>query len=358
MKKIISLVFLFCFAVSFAFAQSDLQAIAQVNVIRKEPITLGQLKKIVNEIEQYTNRQFNVNERKELLDRLAGQRLLMQLAEKDGIKVLDSEINEQFNLKLSQSVGYQITEAEYAKMIKKEKNQSLDEFLKASMGISVAEAKKMSKEEILLQKYVEVKKGSYIASASVPTDGAIRNQYEMNKDKFFRPDMMKLLVVGVQKKGNDSAEIEKISKLNDKAKKGSKNFADIQKNAEKDGYIAEVRYAIKSSTGAQMLGIQPEALMQMFQNSVNFVSDITDMPDNRQFYVIVEKYDAKILALSDVLDPSQPVTVYEQIKLLLGQQLRMLAYQQAMEIVIEENKTAENIVLLKSASELDKLLSW
>ncbi len=349
--------FFFCFFAA-AFAQSDLQVIAQVNLIKKEPVTLGQLKKVVSELEKAAGKKLTLDVRKNVLDSLIGQKLLAQAAEKDGLKVLDSEVNDYFNNFLTSQVGYQITEAEFAKQIKRENNQSLDEYFKANTGSGIVEAKKMLREQIAIQKYVMSKKSAEIQKMSQPTDGDIRRQYELNKQTFFRPDTMKLVIVAVMKKGSDIAELEQITKLNDKVKKNVKMLSDVQKNAQKEGYAVETRYAVKNAAGAQVLGLQPEALMQIFEHSVNFVSDITEMPDNRQFFVITEKYDAKILTLSDVIDPNQTVTVYEYIKNVLSSQLQTMALQQANQVLINDLRTSTNVVLLKTEAELDKILSW
>lgn len=358
MKKNIAIVFLLFCAFTAGFAQSALQTIAQVNLTRKEPITIGQVKKIVTNFENTANRKLTVEERKQILMGLAGQRLLIQAAEKEGIKVLDSEVTEYFNNVLSSQVRRPVTEAEFSKLVKQEYNQSLEEFFKANTGGSVAEAKKMLKDEIAVQKYVMSKKSAAIQKMSVPTDGDIRSQYELNKQMFFRPDTMKLFIVGILKKGNDAAETAKITALNEKAKKSIKNLASIRKNAAKEGYITQDRYAVKNAAGAQALGLQLDALMKIFENKVNFVSDVIDMADNKQFFVITDKYDAKILNLSDVIDPAQTVTVYEYIKNMLSSQMQTAALQQANQALIQEIKTDENLKILTTDAELNKVLSW
>lgn len=358
MKKNVVIVTLLFYVLGFAFAQNDLQAIAQVNLLKKEPITLAQLKKAVVNLENAYGRTLSANERKEVLGFLMGQKLLNQASEKDGIKVLDSEVNEFFNEFLSSQINRPTTEQEFSKMIKQEKNQSLDEFFKENIGSGVAEVKKMLKEQLSIQKYTMTKKSSEIQKMSVPTDGSIRSYYELNKQMFFRPDTMKLVIIGVLKKGNDKAESDKITELNEKVKKNIKNLSSVIKNAEKGNYVVQERYALKSAEGAQVLGLQLEALMQIFEKKVNFVSDINDMEDNRQFFVITDKYDAKILSLSDVIDPSQTITVYEYVKNILTSQMKQQALQQITQMLVQEIKTAENSKILKTDEELNKLLSW
>ncbi len=358
MKKNVFISFLVFSLATLAFAQSDLQVIAKVNYFKNEPITLGQLKKFVTGFEAQARRKLTVDERLEVLNALIGKRLLVQAAEKSGVKALNSEVNSYFDGFLSQNIGKPVTEMQFAKMIKQEYNQSLDEYFRKTEGMSIKEIKDMIREQIQVQKYVSSKKRAEIQRMSIPTDGDIRKQYEMNKQQFFRPDMLKLLVVGVLKKGNDSAELKLINDLRNKAIKNKKNIAKIQKDGNSGKYIAQTRYALKNAVGAQALGLQIEALMQIFDKPINYVSEVTDMPDNRQFYVILEKHDAKLLALSDLYDPNQAVTIYEAIKRSLAQQMTAMALQQANQVLIKELKTDNNCKILLSDAKLKKVLNW
>ncbi len=341
-----------------AFAQSDLQVIAQVNYTKKEPITLGQLKKVVKGTEAKAGRKLTVDERTKLLHALIGQRLLIQASKKSGVKVLDSEVNNYFASMLSQYVGRPVNEAQFAKIIKQEYNQSLNQFFRENAGTSVAESKKMLRDEIAVQKFVLAKKKADIQRMATPSDAEIRKQYELNKQNFFRPDMLELVVIGVMKKGNDAAEIKQVNKLRDKLKKSPKNLASIRKNANKEGYVIQTRYALKNSMGAKALGWAVADLMKVFEKPINFVSDITDMPDNRQFFIIKKKYDAKLLALSDVVEPSQNITVYEGIKMQLSGPMQTKALQIAIQTMIEELKTKNNCKILLSDAKLKKVLAW
>lgn len=343
---------------SLLSAQNDLQVIAQVNLLKKEPITLGQLKKQVAIIELETNQKTSVEDRKKLLTGLLNRMFLLQAAEQAGIKVMNSELDASFSQLISRNVGVQMTEAEFAKQIKKEYNKSLDEFTKETTGMTVSEVKKMLKEEVLIEKYVLSKKSAEIQRLAMPQDSDIRKVYDLNVQQFLRPDMIKMVLISVKKDGKDADETKKINELNAKLKKNVKALSEIEKNAAKEGYIVQSRYVLKNELGAQALGLQHEALLQIFEKDVNFVSDITVMPDNRQFFLIAEKHPVKILGLSDVIDPSQTITVYEFIK----NQLALKGQQQAIQIVnqelIDELRSDENYKILKTDAELDKLLNW
>ena len=301
-------------------AQNDLQVIAQVNLSKKEPITLGQLKKLVKFAESQGGSVATNDDKKLVLESLMRTKLLVQAAEKENI--------------------------------------SLDEFMKKQTGCTVEELKKIIKDNLIIQNYIASKNQAEIVKMATPTDAQIRSYYEMKKGELVRPDMVKMLFVAVKKEGKDKEEIDKINELHKKVKKNIKEIANIKKNAEAGNYVAQEGYIPKTAEGAQLLNATPEALMEIFSKDVNYIFDIQDRVDSRQFFVITEKLNAKILTLSDVPDPSSTVTLYDQIKALLSQGLALNAVQSIIQTTYESLRTDDNCKILKTDAELDKLFKW
>ena len=357
MKRNFFLLFvLFC---GLLYAQADLQPIAEVRLLKREPITLGQLKLQIATLEKGYGRKLSVDERKKVLDGIVNERLLRQAAEKEGIKIADSQVNEYFNNMLSQQVGYPITEAEFAKLIETETKQSLNEFMKTQTGMGVVESKEFLRGQIAVQVYVGQKKGADLNKITGPTDSEIRSQYDMNKQSFVRPDTVKLFLVVVPKQKNTQAEKEKIEAIKKRVEKNIKAIDEIKKDSgEKSGYLAEFVYAAKTQLAAQQMGITMEALMEIFKQKINFVSDVTEMSNNFQFFVVMEKLDVKILTLSDVIDPNQTTTVYEYIRQMLTTEKQSVALQQAIQQLTEDLRVATNYKMLKDDASLTKLLDW
>ena len=357
MKRNFFLLFvLFC---GLLYAQADLQPIAEVRLLKREPITLGQLKLQIATLEKGYGRKLSVDERKKVLDGIVNERLLRQAAEKEGIKIADSQVNEYFNNMLSQQVGYPITEAEFAKLIETETKQSLNEFMKTQTGMGVVESKEFLRGQIAVQVYVGQKKGADLNKIAGPTDSEIRSQYDMNKQSFVRPDTVKLFLVVVPKQKNTQAEKEKIEAIKKRVEKNIKAIDEIKKDSgEKSGYLAEFVYAAKTQLAAQQMGITMEALMEIFKQKINFVSDVTEMSNNFQFFVVMEKLDVKILTLSDVIDPNQTTTVYEYIRQTLTTEKQSVALQQAIQQLTEDLRVATNYKMLKDDASLTKLLDW
>lgn len=359
MKRYFFLLFtLAIFSVSL-FAQASLQPIAEVKLLKREPITLGQLKNQVETLEKGYGRKLSVEERMQVLEGIINERLLRQAAEKEGIKITDSQVSEYFNNMLSQQVGYPITEAEFAKLIQTEAKQSFDDFMKGQTGMGVKESKEFLRGQIAVQVYVRQKKGAELNNISGPTDAEIREYYDMNKQSLVRPDTVKLFLVLVPKQKDAKGEKAKIEALRKKISANLKQIEEVRKGqGEKAGYLADFIYTGKTQVDAQRRGISMDALLEIFKQKVGFVSSVTEMPNNFQFFVVMEKLDAKILTLSDVPDLNQPATVYEWIREVLKMGQQNVALQKAIKELTEKLKTPANFKMLKDTASLNKLLSW
>lgn len=197
---------LLCVAgMGFAHAQSALQPIAEVNLFRREPVTLGQIKARISAIEKEMGKKLSTAERRQFMDSLIDEKLFAQAAEKAGIQVTDAEVNQYFNGMLSQQIGRAVTEAEFANYVKEKQNISLDQFMKQQNGMTMAEYKKFLKTQVSTQRYVAQKKADEFRNLKGPEDSQIRSYYELNKQAFFRPDTVKLFLISVPKGSGPAA---------------------------------------------------------------------------------------------------------------------------------------------------------
>ena len=98
--------------------------------------------------------------------------------------------------------------------------------------------------------------------------------------------------------------------------------------------------------------------MNIVMPMITYVSPVTEMSNNFQFFVVMEKLDVKILTLSDVIDPNQTTTVYEYIKQMLITEKQSVALQQAIQQLTENLRIPSNFKMLKEDVALNKLLDW
>ena len=360
MKKTVVTLFIALSLSIGAFAQTNLQPIAEVKLSSRAPITLGKLKTRVSALEKEIGRKMTVEERQQTLDGLINERLIVQAAEKDGIKIMDSEVNNYFNEYVSNQLGQQVSEADFAKLIKEKTNMSLDEYMKAQNGMTLAEFKSFLRTQLTAQAYVMQKKQKELQSVSSPSDEQIRSYYEVNKQSFVQPDTVQLFLV-VAPKGDKASSAEKtIKDVQKKLTANPKATADIRtKSQEKNSnYQAGEIFVSKTSLAAEQLGISMDELLKIFNMKAGEVSPITETGANYQCFVVLEKKDAKILGLSDVVEPGGNVSLYEYIKKMVIMQRQNEALNNALVSVTNDLRKPENFVIFKTGAELEKTLSW
>lgn len=360
MKKIISNVIISAlFAVS-AFAQNDLQPLAVVKLNKSETITLKQLKSRVTFFEkQYALKgNITVDQKKQILDTMISEKLVMQAATKEGIAVTDSQVNAAFLNNFSQQLGVQVTESQLSDIVKKNTGKTLDEYIKENSGMSVSDYKSYLKNQLTVQNYVYAKKQNELKNVSA-TDEEIRKAYDMNKASFVRSDTVKLFLVMIPK-GNDVEASRSLAKnLRDEYSKSPASAAEIKSSADNGKkYSAGELIVVKNEQQAKMLGWSMDKMQELFDKKEKFISELTETNTDFQFYAILNKYDAKMLTLSDVVQPGTTVTVYDFIKgNLTSQKQSQFLAQSAVEIS-KALDTPANVDRKKTGDDLTKLLEW
>ena len=359
-KRLLWAFFCLVSAAALTAQQADLQPIAIVKLSKNEPITLSQLKTRVAAYEKEMGGPMTAKQREEVLDTLVNELLVVQAAERDGLRITDSDLNNSFNQLLSQQVGREITEAEFARMVREQYNMTLDDFMRSQNGMSLAEYKKFLRNQLLAQQYVVLKKQDEIQNVKGPTDAAIRTYYDLNKQQFFQPDMTKIFLVIAEKGSNAAAAERLVTDIQKELKSKPSSTREIQARAQRSGsgFQAGEIYINKNETAAVQLGIPMQALLAIFSMDINAVSDVSETADNFQCFVVQEKYPARILEISDEVQPGTAVTVYEYIKRILTARAQSEAMNNALLEVINELKTPANYQIMKSGSDLTAALSW
>lgn len=360
MKRLSLFVCLNLLVAGVVMAQTDLQPIATVKVQKSEPITLRQLRTRVEAYQKELGRVMTLDERKKVLDTIINERLVVQAAEKEGMRIPDSEVNQNFIQMISQQVGKNVTEAEFAQLIKEQTGLSLDDYMRAQNGMSLADYKSFLRSQIIAQRYVMSKNQTELKNLAEPGDAEIRAYYELNKQTFVQPDMVKLFLVIVPKEGNPDEAEAKLREIHQRLKDKPANAGEIRIRSQEQnsGYQAGEMFVNKNSAASRQLGISMEALLKIFNMEINQVSDVTETANDFQCFLVQERYPAKILDLSDVVKPGTNVTLYEFIKRNMHSQSTNQAINNALTQLINELRKPENYQILRSDAELDSILSW
>ncbi len=359
MKKIFAVLSVLIFTTFAAFAQADLTPLAVVKLNKNESITLKQLKNRCESYGKQIGRALTVEERKQVLDTLIEETLIVQAAAKAGISVPDSSVDQYFAQSMSQSLGVNVTEKELDEILKKQQGKSLDEVLLEQTGMNRADYKKHLKNVLVMQQYVVQKNQAEIQSVAA-TDEEIRLAYESNKSSFVWNDMVKMLLVIVPKGNNpDAAKLKATDYLNKyKAKTLTAEQIVVQSQAENSGFQAGLGLFPKTEAAASGIGMTLQKLIYVFTQGENYTSDVEETSSDYRFLSVIKKYDAKMLGISDLVQPETTVTVYDYIRSSLTQQKQQIYLNNAATTVAKELHTAENVDMKKTGAALDKLLDW
>ena len=360
MKKIIAVLSVFMLTTFAIFAQSsEMTQLAVVKLNKNEFITLKQLKTRCTAYEKSLGRALTVDERKQVLDTVIEEKLIVQAATKAGITIPDSYVDEYFVQGMSSQLGVNVTEKELEELVKKSQNKTLDELLVEQTGMTRSEYKAHLKTQLMMQQYVVQENQSAIQSVSA-TDEEIRMAYESNKSSFVWNDMMKVFMVIVPKGSKpDDAKlklVELLNKYNDK-KLSAEQIAAQSQSADA-GYQAGQMLLPKTEAAANGIGMTLQNLIYLFAQKEGYTSDAEETDTDYRFISVLKKYDAKMLAIGDIVQPETTVTVYEYIRSNLTQQKQQIYVNQLAANLSKTLHTAENVEMKKTGAALDKLLEW
>lgn len=361
MKKILCATILSAVTLFSMAAQSNnLQPLAVVKLNGHETITLKDVKDSVETYQTQAGRKFTVEERKQILESLIDQKLIVQAAKKEGISFTDTQIQQYYLQNMAQMVGRQVTEKEFADIVRQQTGKTVDEFLLSQVRMNVTQYKNYLKNQLMAQQYVVVKKAAEI-NAVQATDKEIRDFYELNKSKIVWNDMVHMFLVSVKKGADANAAKTKIENLKSDFT-AKKVTLDGMRAASKDpataGYVGGDLMVEKTEQYAMLLGVPYESILEIFKAPVNKPSELLETEVDYQFYIVLEKYNAKMLAISDIIQPGSTLTVYEYIKQNLTNQKKSGALLKAIQDISKELNVPANVERKKTGADLDALLNW
>ena len=261
---------------------------------------------------------------------------------------------------MMQQVGVPFSsEKELDDIILQTQGVTLDQFLKNQLGISKAEYKSYMKNQLISQNYVVSQRQAELQKIG-PTDEQIRAFYEANKASLVWTDMMKIFAIAVPKGSNPEQAKLTANDFRNKIvdKKLTSEQALVQSQKPDAGYQAIEGVIQKNEAYAMQLGIPLQTLLTMFNQKEGFVSDIQETESDYRVFVLKKKYEAKMLSISDVVQPETTMTVYEYIRQNLANQMQSLYLQNAANEIAKSLNTPENVEYKKTGDALTKILNW
>ncbi|MCL2180440.1 MAG: SurA N-terminal domain-containing protein [Treponema sp.] len=344
------------------FAQAGLQPAATINLIRTEPITVGQLRTEVSRIESQpqqmqaflaqltqemgrspTTAESQRRLRTHVLDIMINERLVIQAAERDRVNLTDNELNQQiqqYRAAVAQQLGRQPTDAEFSQVIMNESGLNMNDF------------RDQLRKQMLVQKYLMHRKGELINSVQQPSEADILAQFNLSRSELVRPETVRCSVIQVSY-GADAASRTAARALTDRL------FQEIGSNPSRFDEVAARSAAPNSGYQAGDFGFVPrnrEAFSSLGQEFMNVVfglqqgqvSRIIEGLQGFQIVKVTENYAHRVLELDDILQPGRRGTVREHIGQMLFAQRQQAILAQATQELITELRTGNPFQIFES----------
>jgi parvulin-like peptidyl-prolyl isomerase len=354
MKRLLLTVLFFMGGSWAVFAQNDAQTVAMVELIKKEPITVRQLKAELAPLEQARGQPYTAAERRLALDELVNQKLILQAAERDRIAVAENEIDAALRDYLSQQNGRALTDAEYTQAMQQ-------------AGPNVPAIRLQVSRQLLMQKYLMSKKQTQINAVRQPTDDDVVNWYNLNKAKMVRPDMVRLNLISVPY-GPDSASKVRAkgvadrlvldiggspSKFDEAVLRGrSTGAGTAAPGGSEAGYVSTRGFYVSRTPEVQQ-AVGERFLNIAFSLKQGEISPLIENDLAYQVIKVTEFYPQKSLELDDIMDPANPVIVRQYIRQGIMTERAQAAVDQALRELIDDLRRSRNAVTV-----YEQYLNW
>ena len=343
-----------------AFAQADLQSVARVTLNRSEPITVRELR-LEMERRAWPNltarlgrhptaaelsrevQNSSVTQRRQVLEAMIDERLVMQAAERDRVTVTDAELNQQMialRSELAQNIGRPPTEEEFAIAVKNDTGQEIPAF------------RNSIRRQMTLQKYLLAQKQNLFNNMKEPTEAEITNIYNLTTTQFIRPETIRFSMILVPFGPDSSSRIrarELADRLNREIGGNPSRFDEVVLRARtpNSGFQAgDAGYVPRNLAAQQMMG--EEFVNIAFSIRQGEVSRLFEGNAGFQIIKVTENLPQRALGLDDIIVPGTTVTVRQNIAETLFQQTLQETTNRAATEMMAELKRGNPFQIMES----------
>ncbi len=312
------------------------QPAATVRLIRNEVITYQDLQNALDA--QNLGSEYAL----QILDILINDKVFLQGAERDGIKVTDAQLNQlvsQQKAYLEQQAGQTLTTEQFNNEVVKAYG-SMDAY------------KQSLKEQYIMQAYLIQEKGEQLENVAQPTDEEVKAFYRKNQTQFVQAENVKLAHIYIEKTDDAKTNADNKALLENaykEIKNGTLTFEAAVNKYSQDEESKSVGGEIGWLTADNSVAF--EGWGESFCNTVlnldvGVVSQVLESNIGYHIVRISVHNDAKMLSLTDRLTPETTTTVYQYIQQGLYSQNVQVAMAQALNEMVESLRKQATIRIL------------
>lgn len=304
--------------------------LARIKLTKVEIITLRQFRTQLETLEKQLARPFSEAQRKQFLEALVDNKLLLQAADQELIKVSQPEINKMldaYKLSLGRRAGLNrtLTDGELEQLLKKE-NLTWEKLIEKF------------KEQISVEKLVYQRQKTFFTSIKKPTDAEILQYYEANRTRYpiVSPEMISFKQILLVTKGL-KADQESNAK-----KRADEIYREIQNGVAFDKFL---EVYLQGSSTVKVGGLSFETWRRddathRITYGKSFFDDLFKMKVAQRSRVmksligyhlieVIERIPFRVLELNDKIPPKNTAAVKDYIVNILMQMEQRAALQKA-----------------------------
>jgi parvulin-like peptidyl-prolyl isomerase len=334
---------------ALASAQID-PTVARVKLTKVEVITQRQFRQQVDKLEETLKRPLTPQQRREYLDALVDEKVLLQAADRERVRATSAEIErtvELYKQDFARQLGRSrpLTDSELRELLKQQ-GATYERFLEQITN------------KITVEKLVAKEQKPLLDSVKEPTAEEISDYYSNNRTRFVSPEMVRFKQIVLLTTGLTGADADKARA------RAEEIHRSIQAGTPFDKYQEVFLEGATSRIGGLNFDIWRrddekkrvtygktffDALFEARAGQV-----IGVLQSNAGFHIveIIERIPFSVLGLDDKIPPQNAATVREQIASLLRQTRRLEVVKQATEDLTTKLRGEAEIRIDES------LLSW
>lgn len=301
--------------------------VAVVELDERVPIGQRAVREQVTALEAELGRTLTDAERREVLNGLVNGELLSQGAARAGITISDAVIDQAI---AQQQLQAGVTEVQFRQLIE------------SQTGLSYSEYREELRETLRRQQYVVFAKPEVLGEIRPPSDIEVQEFYDDNRLSFSNPAMTRFTHLFVDTRtlnGDDVADArDRADRLYRRIRAGGRTAFNqlVAEAADDPSYQAgDFGYLVRNDAQSREI-LGREFVNAVFALNAETVSAVLESNLGYHIVFITDKRDARLLDIDDPVYPGQSVTVRDQIEQYLVADSENVAFQRALEELIEE----------------------
>ena len=338
---------LWCLVLSSLYADID-PTLARIKLHTVEVITQKQFKSQIENLEKQLNQPVTLDQKRQLLDAMIDQKILLQEANISLIRVNDSDIEQlvnvyKRNLALQSGINRDLTDAELERFLKQQ-DYTMEKF------------RDQLKDQILLEKFVVETQKAMFGAEEEPKQDEIYEYYEENRTKYpiVSPEMMSFKQI-VLMTGGLSDQDKQIAK-----DRGVEIQRELQSGSSFDKYL---EVYMRDNAAKKLGGITFETWRRddeatkvtygktffdrVFKMDTGERSGVLTSNIGYHIVEIIDKIPFRVLNLGDKIPPQNNVTVSECIRQLLKQSKHNQIMVTATKDLVNELKKKADVQIME-----------